>query len=90
MRRTERAYNRGMIARSRTHESSFRRSAGGREAMASAGQGEQIHYSPPKHTGLGNITSRPKSGVTFFEQLAYELGCNVTVAKELWDKGLIK
>jgi hypothetical protein len=79
-----------MISQSRSYESSFRRSAGGREALASTGQGEQIHYTPCKHAGIGCITSRPKPSVTFWELLAYELGCNVTTAKELWDKGLIR
>jgi len=82
-----------VIARARANESLFRRSSKGREALAPPGEGgSHVHYQPKKSVSLGCITSRPKSssGVTFFEMLAYELGCNVATAKALWDKGLIQ
>jgi hypothetical protein len=80
-----------VIQRARTHETLFRHGPKGREALAPPGEGgEHVHYQPKKSTGLGCITSRPKPSVTFWEVLAYELGCNVTTAKELWEKGLIK
>jgi hypothetical protein len=39
--------------------------------------------------GIGSITSR-SSKITFFELLAYELGCTVTTAKRLYEEGLIR
>jgi len=75
----------------RTDETSFRRGKHGREPIAAPGSGgDHVHYQPSKQTGLGCITSRPRPTVTFWEQLAYELGCNVTTAKALWEQGLIK
>lgn len=83
-----------MIRRSNNHrateETSFRHGKRGREAMAPAGQGDQLHYQPSKQSGLGCITSRPRPTVTFWECLAYELGVNVTQAKQMWEQGLIK
>jgi hypothetical protein len=40
--------------------------------------------------GLGCITSRKPTGApTFFELLAYELGCTVTAAKQAYEEGLV-
>jgi len=80
-----------VISRARINESMFRHTAHGREALAPPGEGgEHVHYQPKKSVGIGCITSRPKPTVTFFEVLAYELGCNVDTAKKLWEQGLIK
>jgi len=81
-----------VIRRQRPDESAFRHGPRGREPLAPPGQGgEHVHYQPLKRAGIGCITSRePKSsGVTFFEVLAYELGCSVITAKRLFEEGLI-
>jgi len=80
-----------VISRARINESMFRHTSKGREALAPPGEGgEHVHYQPKKSVGIGCITSRPRPSVTFFEVLAYEMGCNVQTAKELWEKGLLK
>lgn len=81
-----------MISRARVEESMFRHTAKGREALAPPGEGgNHVHYQPKRSVGIGCITSRPKSQeLTFFERLAFELGCNVTTAKRLWQEGLVK
>ena len=80
-----------MISRARINEATFRHTAQGREALAPPGEGgEHVHYQPKKSVGIGCITSRPKPTVTFWEVLAYELGCNVDTAKKLWKQGLVK
>jgi hypothetical protein len=81
-----------MIARQRFEESSFRHSSRGREPLAAPGAGgTHIHYTPTPRSGIGCITSRDnRSGVTFFELLAYELGCTVVTAKRLYEEGLIR
>jgi hypothetical protein len=92
----EHSYNGGrrqsdVISRARVNETLFRRSSKGREALAPPGEGgEHVHYQHRRSVGIGCITSRKDSGVTFWEMLAYELGVTVTTAKELWEKGLIK
>jgi hypothetical protein len=92
----EQPYNGGrrksdVIARARVHESLFRHSAKGREALAPPGEGgNHVHYQPKRSVGVGCITSRPQQEVTFFERLAYELGCNVVTARRLWEEGLVK
>jgi len=83
-----------VIRRANSHrseeETSFRHGKRGREAMVPAGQGDKIHFQPSKQAGLGCITSRPNPTVTFWEVLAYEMGVNVTQAKQMWEQGLIK
>ena len=80
-----------MISRARINESMFRHAAGGREALAPPGEGgEHVHYQPRKSVGIGCITSKPASTVTFWERLAYELGVNVDTARKLWEQGLVK
>lgn len=79
-----------MIQR-RTQERHFRHSPRGREPLSAPGQGgEHVHYSPSTKVGLGCITSRKPTGApTFFELLAYELGCTVTAAKQAYEEGLV-
>lgn len=80
-----------VIDRARTSECQFRRVSGGREQMAPPNQGgTHVHYSVRERVGIGCITSRPRPTVTFFEQLAYELGCNAETAKKLYEQGLVK
>ena len=80
-----------MISRARVEETLFRHTAKGREALAPAGEGgNHVHYQPRKAVGIGCITSRPRQELTFFERLAFELGCNVQTAKKLWEEGLVK
>lgn len=77
-----------MIARAQSYETSFRTTAGGREPIASP-SGEHVHYQPRRSVGIGAITSRPRPTCTFFELLAFQLGCNVATAKRLYEEGLI-
>lgn len=77
-----------MIARSRPDEAAFRHTARGREPIAPP-TGEHVHYTPRRSVGIGSITSR-ESKTTFWELLAYKLGCNVTTAKRLYEEGLIR
>jgi len=80
-----------MISRARINETMFRHSAKGREALAPPGEGgTHVHYEPRRSVGVGSITSRRQPTATFWEVLAYELGCNVTTAKRLWEEGLIQ
>jgi hypothetical protein len=51
--------------------------------------GEHVHYTPLRRAGIGSITSRD-SKITFFELLAFKLGCNVATAKRLYEEGLIQ
>ena len=83
-----------MIRRQRPDETQFRHGPGGREPLAPPGRaGDHVHYTPMKRAGLGVITSRdakPTCAVTFFELLAFELGCNVETARRLFEEGLIQ
>jgi hypothetical protein len=73
------------------NDSPHRKSKRGREGLAKPSDpGEHVHYEAKKSVGIGCITSRRSGGVTFWEQLAFELGCNVETARALWEKGLIK
>ncbi len=79
-----------MIARARVHESLFRTSAKGREALPATGEvANHAHYTPRRSVGLGSITSKPKQELTFFERLAFELGTSVPTARRLWEEGLV-
>lgn len=79
-----------MICRQPQTDAHFRRGAGEREPLASAGDaGTHVHYQPLRRVGIGSITSKKAGGCTFFELLAYELGCNVTTARRLYEEGLI-
>lgn len=82
-----------MIRRQRPDEAAFRHGPKGREPLAAPNQGgSHVHYQPLKRAGLGCITSRDGKAmpaVTFFEVLAFELGCNVATAKRLFEEGLI-
>jgi len=79
------------MSRARVNESMFRHTAHGREALAPPGEGgEHVHYQPRRSVGIGCVTSRPESKITFWERLAYELGVHVDTAKKLWEQGLVK
>jgi len=80
-----------LIARARVHESLFRHGSKGREPLAPPGEGgNHMHYRPRKSVSIGCITSRPRQELGFFELLAFEMGCNVATAKQLWHEGLVK
>ena len=72
-------------------ESVFRRAKNGtREPLAVPHQGgTHIHHTPSRRVSLGCITSRRRPPPTFFEVLAYELGCHVNEAKRRWIAGEI-
>ena len=77
--------------RARIEETQHRHGPRGLEPLAPPGEGgTHVHYIPSKQTGLGCITSRPKSDITFFELLAFRLGCNIETAKAAYFAGLIK
>jgi len=77
-----------VISRARPDEAAYRHTAKGREPIAPP-SGEHVHYTPRRGVGIGCITSR-ESKITFFELLAYELGCNVATAKRLYEEGLVR
>jgi hypothetical protein len=77
-----------VIARAQSYETAFRTTGRGREPLAPP-SGEHVHYQPRRGVGIGSITSRPRPSVTFWELLAFKLGCNVTTAKRLYEEGLI-
>jgi hypothetical protein len=77
-----------VIRRVRPDEAAFRYTARGREPLAPP-SGEHVHYTPLRRAGIGSITSRD-SKITFFELLAFKLGCNVATAKRLYEEGLIQ
>lgn len=79
-----------MIARGSPTESSFRTTRKGREPIASAGAGVHLHHETRRSVGVGCITSRRTPSLTFFEELAFALGCTVASAKEAYKQGLIK
>jgi hypothetical protein len=84
------AWTKPVICRKPQTSAHFRRGASGREPLAAAGDaGEHVHYQPLRRVGIGSITSVPPGGCTFFELLAFKLGCNVTTAKRLFEEGLI-
>ena len=75
----------------RVHETIFRHSARGREALAPPGEGgSHVHYEPRRSVGLGCITSRRQPELTFFERLALELGVNLATAKQMWQEGKVQ
>jgi len=78
------------VIQRRTQDRHYRHSARGREPLAAPGQGgDHVHYQPTTKAGIGCITSRPQTTHTFFELLAFELGCTVTAAKRAYEEGLI-
>jgi hypothetical protein len=77
-----------VIRRASPEEVHFRHTAKGREPLAPP-SGEHVHYTPRRGVGIGSITSRD-SKTTFWELLAYQLGCNVATAKRLYQEGLIR
>lgn len=79
-----------MICRGNPTESSFRSTARGREPIASAGAGTHLHHEPRRSAGVGCITSREPRALTFFEELAFALGCNVETARRAYQEGLVK
>lgn len=79
-----------MIARGNPTESSFRATARGREPIAAAGAGTHLHHEPRRSAGVGCITSREPQALTFFEELAFALGCNVDTARRAYKEGLVK
>lgn len=79
-----------MIARATQRETLFRHTAKGREPLAAPGEGgEHVHYTPSKQIGIGCITSKRAGGCTFWELLAFKLGCNIATARRLYEEGLI-
>jgi hypothetical protein len=79
------------VSDARVHETIFRHSARGREALAPPGEGgSHVHYEPRRSVGLGCITSRRQPELTFFERLALELGVNLATAKQMWQEGKVQ
>jgi hypothetical protein len=82
--------SRDVIDRPRSSECQFRRSKSGREELAPPNQGgTHVPYSSRERAGIGCVTSKPAGGITFFEQLAFELKCSVATAKKLYEQGLV-
>lgn len=79
-----------MIARGNHSESSFRSTARGREPIAAPGSGGHLFHEPRRSSGVGVITSRQPQPLTFFEELAFALGCSVETAKRAYREGLVK
>jgi hypothetical protein len=80
-----------VIRRARIEESLFRHTSRGREPLAPPGEGgHHVHYQPTRRVGIGSITSSKKTTCTFWELLAFELGCNIATAKKLYEEGLIQ